>query len=321
MKKIGVLLLMVTWLQAQEVQVGALEKSMCQAAEALLGCLDEGEKQQVQLRFDDADRTRWHYFPVEIHARKGLCFQQMTSEQRLMALGLLSSGLSREGFQTALGIMSMEDEVHRMEGGTGRFLRSSELYHVTIFGEPGLDSDWGWRIEGHHLSLNYTFKKGALVSCTPAFFGANPNQVKQGNRKGYSVLAKQNARARALLLLLAGRVEPLKNVPKDILTKAKPAVSLFDEVQELAGMSKTSGAALALVNSYQEIFPASCQSLFAKPSDGWSAAYYGKVELGEPHYYRVQSDDLILEYCNTQAGASHAHGVLRSVKGDFGASK
>ena len=35
-------------------------------------------------------------------------------------------------------------------------------------------SAWGWRFEGHHLSLNFTLAGDQVAVDTPSFFGANP---------------------------------------------------------------------------------------------------------------------------------------------------
>jgi hypothetical protein len=36
------------------------------------------------------------------------------------------------------------------------------------------------------------------------------------------------------------------------------------------------------------------------------------------HYYRIQGDDLLIEYDNTTDDGNHAHTVLRRPRGDFG---
>ncbi|MCY4624596.1 MAG: DUF3500 domain-containing protein [Chloroflexi bacterium] len=41
-------------------------------------------------------------------------------------------------------------------------------------------------------------------------------------------------------------------------------------------------------------------------------------ELRSPLCYRVQSDDLLIEYDCTQNDANHTHSVLRNPRGDFG---
>ena len=47
-------------------------------------------------------------------------------------------------------------------------------------------------------------------------------------------------------------------------------------------------------------------------------AWAGGREPGEPHYYRLQGDDLLIEYDNTQRDANHVHTVWRDLRRDFG---
>jgi hypothetical protein len=46
-------------------------------------------------------------------------------------------------------------------------------------------------------------------------------------------------------------------------------------------------------------------------------AWEGPVTAGTRHYYRVQGEDLLIEYDNTDDG-NHAHTVLRRPHSDFG---
>jgi hypothetical protein len=47
-------------------------------------------------------------------------------------------------------------------------------------------------------------------------------------------------------------------------------------------------------------------------------AWEGPVTPGTRHYYRVQGDDLLIEYDNTTEDGNHAHTVLRRPRSDFG---
>ena len=42
------------------------------------------------------------------------------------------------------------------------------------------------------------------------------------------------------------------------------------------------------------------------------------VEVGGPHYYRVQGPTFLIEYDNTQNNNNHVHAVWRDYNGDFG---
>ena len=44
---------------------------------------------------------------------------------------------------------------------------------------------WGYRFEGHHVSLNYAIVDGKIAS-SPSFFGSNPAQILDGRRNRQS---------------------------------------------------------------------------------------------------------------------------------------
>jgi hypothetical protein len=47
-------------------------------------------------------------------------------------------------------------------------------------------------------------------------------------------------------------------------------------------------------------------------------AWEGPLTPDTRHYYRVQGDDLLIEYDNTSQDGNHAHTVLRRPRSDFG---
>ena len=49
-----------------------------------------------------------------------------------------------------------------------------------------------------------------------------------------------------------------------------------------------------------------------------SFLWAGSTEPGEPHYYRIQGADLLVEYDNTQRDVNHVHAVWRDLRRDFG---
>src|SRR5581483_405746 len=104
--------------------------------------------------------------------RKGLRLQEMTPAQRKAALGLLRAGTSEKGNVAAVTIMSLEEILHQQESKKPVNVRSPEWYFFTVFGTPSKTGRWGWRVEGHHLSLNFTLDRGQVLAATPAFFGA-----------------------------------------------------------------------------------------------------------------------------------------------------
>ena len=75
-------------------------------------------------------------------------------------------------------------------------------YFFSVFGTPSTKSPWGWRVEGHHVSLHFTVVNGTLVASSPSFFGSNPAEVREGPKKGLRILGDQEDAARALLTAL-----------------------------------------------------------------------------------------------------------------------
>ena len=154
------------------------------AAKNFLNSLTPEQRAKATYKFDDDQRFDWHFIPKP---RKGLPLREMTSYQSKLAHGLLAAGLSQRGYIKAVTIMSLEDVLKTMEKDNGE-KRNPDGYFFTVFGEPGANSVWGFRVEGHHVSQNYTVVAGKVVD-SPSFFGSNPADVKDGPRKGTRVLA------------------------------------------------------------------------------------------------------------------------------------
>ena len=137
---------------------------------------------------DSRERFNWDFRP---RPREGLPLLEMDSSQQRLAFALLLSGLGRQGQSKAMNIMALETILGEMEAGRGRHRRDPDLYFLTIFGEPSDRTPWGWRFEGHHLSLNYLITDGNHIGPTPNFFGANPARVPGGRMAGFRVLAPE----------------------------------------------------------------------------------------------------------------------------------
>ena len=105
----------------------------------------------------------------------------MNPAQQALAHAFLASGLSSRGYQQANTIMSMDSILKEMESGRGP-LRDPNNYAFSVFGTPAEHGTWGWRFEGHHVSVNFTIVDGRAVA-GPVFFGSNPAEVLQGPRK------------------------------------------------------------------------------------------------------------------------------------------
>ena len=279
------------------------------AATAFLESLRNDQIDKAVFAFgDDATRRRWTYLPGE---RPGLSLTAMTPDQQKLALQLLASALSIEGYATATVIMALEDVLDTIEGG-GRHRHRGD-YWVCFFGPRTADVR-GWRFEGHHLSVNCTFVGDEVVQ-TPLFFGANPALV--GTVRP---LAPEEDLGRRLAVL-AGPPAVIADVaPDDILTKDAPTLdgSVQPEGVALASLDgEAASVADQLLGVYVNRLPADrrpARSDLGELSFGWA----GSLEAGEGHYYRLQGPTFLVEYDNTQNDANHIHTVVRDAANDFG---
>jgi hypothetical protein len=298
---------------------------MASAATRFLASLDDEAKSRAVFAFDSPERLNWHFIP---RPRKGLPLKDMNSAQRALAFGLLNTGLSAAGTLKATTIMSLDQVLKDVEKGSGP-VRDPELYFVTVFGEPSDRGKWGWRVEGHHLSLNFVVSDGKVVSATPTFFGANPAEVRTGPRKGLRTLADIEDRALRLLQALDDGQKKLaviaEKAPSDIRAANTPQPPTDPAAGiAFAQLSDSQKPMLrALIESYAadmplEVAQAWLDEIEKAGIDSVKFAWAGAAERTQQHHYRVQGPSFLIEFNNTQNGANHIHSVWRNMLGDFG---
>ena len=207
---------------------------------------------------------------------------------------------------------------------------TGKLTTTPFSASPRLAGPGGWRLEGHHLSLNFTIRDGKLVSATPAFFGANPHEVRRGADKGLRVLGAEEDKAKQLLQSLESRQRDLAVVQhvayRDILSFVDQRARLVNEPPGLAAAELTDGqyqALRSLVHEYAANGSAAITKGRMDRFDGTARekihfAWAGGTKPGEGVYYRVQTPHFLIEYANTQNRANHSHTVWRDWNGDFG---
>ena len=154
-------------------------------------------RDRIARPFDDPDRINWHYTP---RSRNGVALKELDARGRDAVHALLKEGLSAAGYRKVVNIIELELVLREIE--TFGLMRDPERYHLTIYGTPGRTEAWGWRFEGHHLSLNFTLAGDHVAVDAPSFFGANPAHVRAGPRAGLRVLAAEEDEARTLLKLI-----------------------------------------------------------------------------------------------------------------------
>lgn len=303
-------------------------KEMAQAAGNLWAALTPEQKKKAAFPFKDGQRYDWHFIP---RPRQGLPWKEMTEGQRALAHGLLASGMSSRGYVKAETIMSLEEILKEMEQGRGP-ARDPELYFFSLFGDPASadpKEPWGWRVEGHHLSLNFTIAGDKGIAGGPSFMGSNPAEVRQGPRKGLRVLGEEEDLGRRLVKSLKddqkSKAVLSGDAPKDILSfvarKAEPLKPAGLLASEMTAEQKE--VLTKLIAEYAErlrpeIAAQDLAEILKAGVDKVGFAWAGGTEVGQPHYYRVQGPTFLLEYDNTQNNANHVHSVWRDFEGDFG---
>jgi hypothetical protein len=294
------------------------------AAEAFLASLSADQRAAAHFSFGDDERLNWHFIP---RPRRGLPLRDMDEGQRELVRTLLRTGLSARGMRKVEDIISLEVVLRELGGNPA--VRDPELYFVSIFGDPSGSGPWGWRFEGHHLSLNFTVVVGAPLAWAPAFLGANPAEVRRGSRAGLRALAEEEDLARALVRSLddAQRRVAVVDVaaPSDILTGNALAVDPL----EPGGIPITDldprqvDQLVRLLDEYlgrmsDELAASRRARIEASDLARITFAWAGSLAAGEPHYYRIQGPSFLVEYDNTQNDANHIHSVWRDFDGDFG---
>jgi hypothetical protein len=310
---------------------------MVLAAQKFLGSLNDEQKIKAVIPFDSPERTNWHFVPLESNGkptRKGLRLEEMTPDQKKAALALLRAGTSEQGDVAAVTIMSLESILHEQEK-SGKLTRNPEWYFFSVFGTPSKTGNWGWRVEGHHLSLNFTLAGTQVVSVTPNFYGSNPAEIKGGPRQGQRPLEPTEQLAFELFKSLDAEQSKIAHRDKAFgEPNAMKATSAVGDPVGLPGaqMNTAQKAVLGkLLKAYTDRMPpdVGARELKRATDTGLEKIYFaftGSAERGKGHTYRVQGPTFVIEFLNMQADsagnpANHIHSVWRHIKGDFGKEK
>jgi len=330
--------LLVVWgagveLSSQRSASSKAAAAMTTAATHFLEGLTADQRTQATFPVNAEEMTRWNFIPTNMFPRKGVPIKEMSEKQRELAHGLLKAGLSQRGYLTATSIMSLETILHAIENSGGRKganVRDPELYFFTIFGTPSPKSAWGWRVEGHHVSLHFAIANNTAVASSPSFFGSNPAEVREeGPKKGFRVLAPMEDAARALLGSLddAQRTTAIINnvAPNEIVTTTTVKIDPLSPVGIAAEALKPPQRDLLtkLIEAYtsqmaDDVAADRMAKIKAAGVEKVTFAWAGETEKGKKHYYRVQGPTFLIEYDNSQNDGNHIHSVWRDFAGDFG---
>lgn len=293
-----------------------------------LSTLNERQRAIASFPFDDPERTRWAYVPQR---RSGLPLGAMSADQRAAAFRVVGAGLSERGTRLAHGIIELEGTLRDLEGVLSRLVlrRDPDLYHLALFAGPGGPYPWGWRFEGHHLSVNVTDlgPHGRIVA--PLFMGANPARIPSGPKEGLRLLAAEEDLAFELLDMLdpgqRARATIAAQTFGDIVTRNDPTVKPMafaglpaaemttDQQRQLRRLLDVYAGRMADSSARTQL-----RRIDAAGFERLHFAWAGAHQAGQPHYYRIHGPTVLVEYDNSQASANHIHTVWRDLENDFG---
>lgn len=317
------------WLAQRDRNVTTANK-MAEAAQEFLASLTPEQRKAASFDFDDKERLNWHYIPRE---RKGVPLRDLEGKPRQAFLKLVKTGLSKKGDEQAEKVRSLEEVLFILETtGTRdsrRERRHPGKYYISIFGKPSNSGKWGWRLEGHHLSLNYTIENGKVISSTPEFFGSNPSLIDAGPKRSIRVMAEEEDLARQIIKLCDKDQEKLAwrspKAPDDIRSRGTKQPETTPPVGLPASKMSAAQKKLLgrLLTEYLQNMPKSIETkrraeIEKAGIDKIHFAWWGSKEKNKRHAYRIQGPTFVVEYNNTQNDANHLHTIFRDLHGDFG---
>ena len=315
---------------AAETGLGA---DMLAYATAFLATLDPDRHAEATFGFASDIRRRWNYM-LGARTAPGLPLEHMTEPQKVAALDLLATALNDAGLAKAQRVMVLQ-EVLGERGGLFSADRSRDRFSTAIFGTPSPTSPWGWRFEGHHLTLSFTLVGTEVVSVTPSSFSSNPNMVSDGRHRGLVALVEEEGLGRRLF----GDLSPANR------RRAVIAESAFGNVLTLAGReNRVAGSPPAGV-PFADLAPAQVDlamrlvevyavdhlnaPLAAAQRDrvragdlmaarfGWA----GAERPGDMIYYRLHGDGFLIEFASLRNQPRHLHTIRHDLERNLGAHR
>ncbi len=306
------------WLAASVVDATA-QNDLLSQLNTFTFSLNREARDKTLFAFDNPERLTWARHPSP---RQGFALKGMSASQRQIVEAMLNSVLSEKGYASAKAIMLDQEVLAKHEEGLG-----AGYFWLAIYGEPGKSKRWAWRLGGHHLSLHFTYVDNKLISCTPAFFGAQQT-LPDGDPQeaGYKLLAARRDLARELVnnldrgqskrAVIAAHVSPSLVISESKKIALDKPIGL--RVSELTESQRV--LFFKLIEEYGGVFNAAiAQAQFGKAQNtGLEKIYFAwagsRNERDTDHYYRIQGQTFLIEYSNS---GSHMHSVWRDLN-DFG---
>jgi Protein of unknown function (DUF3500) len=290
---------------------------------AFLRALDAGQRKAASFEWDSANWRNWNYYGGSGYIKPGLRLEQMTAVQKDQAWAILAEVLSPAGLEKARNVMILQDVLMEIGDGVGQ--RSRERFSVSVFGRPEMTGSWGLRLEGHHLSLSFAMRDGAIVSVTPAAFAVRPNRVTAGKHAGLKTLTGEERLARRLFADLPAKLQARALVQPRHLSNI-----LSDAGQERSHTRKIGLPIAELSGAQQDLIWQLIETFAVEPYAGVIAvaqksrvrsgdtaavhfAWYGPNLDSKSFGYRIIADTFVIELGCVDGEAQHIHPVYNDI--------
>ncbi len=297
------------------------------AASAFLGTLDDVQRGKVSFDFNDAaQRIRWSNLPVSMAEHRGLRLGDLKQNQRDAVMNLLSTLLSRMGYEKVVGIVE-SDEVLRKQSSSGAPPFGRDEYFISFMGKPSATEPWMIQFGGHHLALNITVagEKGvltpSLIAVQPARFTLDGKTVRPMGRETDKALelVKALTDEQRKQAVLGSQMRDL------VLGPGHDGESIQPEGMKVSTLNEAQRKLLLeLIAEWSAIIHDAAASekmneIKANFADTWFA-WSGPLEAGKA-YFRIQGPTVIIEYAPQTLGGDvtmHLHSMYRDPTNDYG---
>ncbi len=305
-------------------------QNLTDEANTLIRNLSEPLKERMLFSLNDEERMNFHFVPRQ---RKGINLHDLNEKQRDLAFALIRSSLSDEGLRKTTEIMALENVLYKIENNKFKWPDGSPgrdplNYYFSIFGTPSDTGFWGWRFEGHHVSLNFMLNDNKIVSSTPSFFGTNPAKVDVEGFDKIEVLKLESDLGFRLLGSMSDEqmkiVRFSEEAPGNIFSGANRTATALEPKGLMYPAMTTDQKAIFMdllnvyIDNYELGFSKRLRAkIEAAGIENLSFSWAGSLTAGSGHYYRIQGPSLLIEFDNTQNNANHIHSAVRDLTNDF----